>query len=119
MPKVSPKAKNNEEIENKVEEVGEYNTIETKQMNGRNGNKSTASIGIIILLTAITFFLLGSFVRSLMIPSDYIVYINSDQLSIPNNLNQIINYKIVKSMFSFKFPRFNWNLIIAFTSNSD
>ena len=75
---------------------------------------SPTSLGLVFLLTAITFFLLGSLVRSLISPDDYVVYVSNTGVDLEQLANSI-NYKVIKKVIQFKIPFINNEIIFGFS----
>ncbi|TIC53827.1 hypothetical protein E3Q05_02310 [Wallemia mellicola] len=72
------------------------------------------SLGLVFLLTAVTFFLLGSLVRSLISPDDYVVYVSNNGVDLEQLANSI-NYKVIKKVIQFKIPFINNEIIFGFS----
>ena len=70
------------------------------------------SLGLVFLLTAITFFLLGSLVRSLTLPDDYVVYVHNADINF-DQLANVINYKVFKKLVQFRIPFMNSDVIFG------
>lgn len=72
------------------------------------------SLGLVFLLTAVTFFLLGSLVRSLTLPDDYVVYVHNTDVNF-DRLANLINYKVFKKIIQLKIPFMNTDVIFGFS----
>lgn len=88
--------------------------VETVNTHHCQQSYSPTSLGLVFLLTAITFFLLGSLVRSLISPDDYIVYVSNTGVDL-DQLAKLINYKVIKKVIQFKIPFINNELIFGFS----
>ncbi|TIA88712.1 hypothetical protein E3P81_03346 [Wallemia ichthyophaga] len=79
---------------------------------GTRHNYTLKSLGLVFLLTAITFFLLGCLLRSLTLPDDYVVYVHNNVVNF-DRLANLINYKVFTKLLQLKIPFMNTNVIIG------